>query len=205
MLFSSFPSFYFSLFSPLILQFSNFLHFQFFAFSIFCIFSFFRFIQFNSNTANCILSLIMAKEDEELNEIWSLFKDSPEEYKERRRQITKTIQNEATGFPTQMSIITAFDELLLCFAIGGQLKNYYRYGTYSNCQEQREKFWFSMRHGSFFESDEPLDELIPKQLEKRQKIADFYKKRLMATKARGSSEDVWDLRKKKLDKPFREE
>lgn len=147
----------------------------------------------------------MAKDNDELNEIWSLFKDSPEEVQSRRRQITKTIQNEAAGFPTQISIITAFDELLLCFALGGQLKNYYRYGTYSTCQDQREKFWFAMRHGSFTESDESLDDLNPKQLEKRQKISDFYRKRLMRTKANGSSEDVWDARTKMLNKPFRED
>lgn len=146
----------------------------------------------------------MAKDDE-LEEIWSLFKDSPEETKDRRRQVTQTIQNEATGFPTQMSIVTAFDELLHCFAIGGQFRNYYRYGTYTSCQAQRDKFWFAMRHGSFTETDKPVEELNVKQLEKRQKIADFYKKRLMETKARGSSEDVWDERKKRLAKPFRED
>ncbi|KAK6458012.1 uncharacterized protein RJT20DRAFT_28368 [Scheffersomyces xylosifermentans] len=145
------------------------------------------------------------KEDQELQQIWKLFQDSPEEIKERRQQITKIIHEDQNAeFPTSISIVTAFDELLSCFALGGQLKNYYRYGTMDVCQRQREKFWFAIKMGNFSEDkdDVPVESLTPKQLATRSKIQDFYKKRLLEDKANGSSEDIWNKRTELLSNPF---
>lgn len=146
------------------------------------------------------------KEDQELQQLWKLFQDSPEEIKQRRQQITKIIHDDQKSeFPTLMSIVTAFDELLGCFSLGGQLKNYYRYGSMDTCLRQREKLWFAIGNGSFTEEKKPkpVEELSPKELSSRTKIQEFYKKRLLEDKARGSSEDIWNQREEPLDNPFK--
>lgn len=145
-------------------------------------------------------------ENDDLKEIWSLFQDSPEEIQQKRQQITKAINSNSKSFPSQISIITAFDELLLCFALGGQVKNYYRYGSYSTCREQREKVWFALKNGTFSSNlTEEIDyDINPKELEKRQNVQAFFKRRLLEEKAKGSSEDIWDAREKPLNQPFKE-
>lgn len=144
-------------------------------------------------------------ENDDLKEIWSLFQDSPEDIQQKRQHITKTINANSKSFPNQISIITALDELLLCFALGGQVKHYYRYGSYSNCAQQREKLWFAMKNGTFSRDEEEIDiDTSPKELEKRAKVQAFFKKRLLEEKAKGSSEDIWDARDVPLDRPFKE-
>ncbi|CUM52507.1 uncharacterized protein AC631_05513 [Debaryomyces fabryi] len=145
-------------------------------------------------------------ENDDLKEIWSLFQDSPEEIQQKRQQITKAINSNNKSFPSQISIVTAFDELLLCFALGGQVKNYYRYGSYSTCAEQREKVWFALKNGTFSSNlTEEIDyDTSPKELEKRQNVQAFFKRRLLEEKAKGSSEDIWDAREKPLNQPFKE-
>lgn len=132
-------------------------------------------------------------EEQELQELWSLFQDSPEDVQLKRKEITKKIKfDKVSEFPSTLLIFTATDELLSCFAITGQLKSYYRYGSYDLCARQREKFWFAMRNGSFSDSDSNS----PSDLQRKAKIQEFYKKRLLEDKAMGSSEDIWNLRKK---------
>lgn len=144
------------------------------------------------------------KEDAELQQIWSLFQDSPEEVQQRRQKITQAILDLASinDFPGTMLVVTALDELLGCFALGGQLKSYYRYGTYDPCIRQREKFWFAITNGTLTELKKQVWEMLDKELDQRAKIQNFYKKRLMEDKARGLSEDVWDMRTDKID-PFK--
>ncbi|KAK6205109.1 uncharacterized protein RJT21DRAFT_111643 [Scheffersomyces amazonensis] len=146
------------------------------------------------------------EEDKELKQIWSLFQDSPEDIQERRKNITKVIQDNTTSvYPTQISIFTALDELIACFSLGGQVKNYYRYGNYDVCKRQREKFWFAIKNGGFSESNDNVDfsKLSSKDLSKYTKIQDFYKNRVLEDKALGSSEDIWDERKELLGDPFK--
>ncbi|KAK6465270.1 hypothetical protein DFJ63DRAFT_332702 [Scheffersomyces coipomensis] len=152
----------------------------------------------------------MAKKEEgneELDQIWSLFQDSPEEIKERRKNITQVLQENTTQvFPTQMSIMSAADDLVACFSLGGQVKNYYRFGTYDMCQKQREKLWFAITHGTLLDSNdknEDIEKLTAKELVARNDIQQYYKKRLLEDKAIGSSEDVWDQRKEPLSNPFK--
>lgn len=143
-------------------------------------------------------------EEEELKQLWNLFQDSPEDIQLRRQQITRAIQQDKVSeFPTSISIVTALDELFGCFAVGAQVKNFYRYGTYETCQRQRQKFWFAIKNGSMYENDKPLSEMTPKQIIQAEKIQEFYKKRLLEDKAKGSSEDIWDVRKNKLANPFK--
>lgn len=143
-------------------------------------------------------------EQEDLQELWKLFKDSPEDIQTRRKQVTSIIQeNNSSSFPSEISVLTSIDELTGCFGLGYQLKNYYRYGEYSDCKRQREKFWFAIKNGSIMEGSDTYsinDETLmkPKELKRRQKIQEFYKKRLLEDKARGSSEDIWSERNEPL-------
>lgn len=139
--------------------------------------------------------------DDELEELWKLFEDTPEQIKLRRKEITQTLQNDLSldEFPTQMSIVGAFDDLLGCFALGGQVKHYYMYGSHDMCFKQREKLWFAIKNGTMYESKEKdVLEMGEREVSKRLKIQEFYKKRLLESKAKGLSEDVWNARKETL-------
>ncbi|CAI5756503.1 unnamed protein product [Candida verbasci] len=139
----------------------------------------------------------MSKEESELNEIWKAFqdeiKDQPIDNKHTKTtNVNDNIKTEE--FPTRLSIITAMDELIECYAIGGQVRNYYRYGAYDDCKRQREKFWFSLKYGTLQDKENPLN---------TSKIQEFYKERFLQDRSRGgSSEDIWDLRRELLDDPF---
>lgn len=140
------------------------------------------------------------KEDEELNQLWSLFKDEPQEIRGKRQEVTRNLnENDLSSFPNTMYVSTAFDELFQCFSIGGQVKNFYRYGELSYCEKQREKLWFALRYGQFFDVNRDQTNAA-----NGEKIQQFYKQRLLEDKARGSSEDIWEQRKKPLVNPFKE-
>ncbi|RCK54925.1 Early meiotic induction protein 1 [Candida viswanathii] len=150
----------------------------------------------------------MSKEDAELQEIWKLFQDSDADIQQRRKEITKAIQSDTTlsDYPHHLSVVTAMDELFACFALGGQVRNYYRYGTYDSCDRATQKFWFALKHGSFFTPKEkPVEELSEYELKKRLTVQEFYKKRFLEDKANGSSEDIWERRKELLENPFKKE
>lgn len=51
--------------------------------------------------------------------------------------------------------------------------------------------------------DKSLEELNDKELSSRIKIQEFFKKRLLEDKAKGSSEDIWDARKELQSYPFK--
>ncbi|VEU23587.1 DEKNAAE104573 [Brettanomyces naardenensis] len=86
-------------------------------------------------------------------------------------------------FPKDMSCLTAMDELLECMSLGGQVRNYYRYGDFTMCTKQSEKLHFCMKN-----SAKP-------QEQKENNIREFYKSRVMESLKRGSSEDIWEARK----------
>lgn len=144
---------------------------------------------------------------DELKEILALFEDSDEQIAEKRLEVLRTVrENDVSSFPTDISVLSAFDDVLLCFALGGQVRNYYRYGTYTTCLAQREKFWFAMWNGSISESEINVESVAqnPRELERRKRVQQFYKDRLFDKKMGGSSEDVWDARTKLLSAPFKE-
>lgn len=144
---------------------------------------------------------------DELKEILALFEENDDQIAEKRLEVLRTVrENDVSSFPTDISVLSAFDDVLLCFALGGQVRNYYRYGTYTTCLAQREKFWFAMWNGSISESEINVESVAqnPRELERRQKVQQFYKEKLFNKKLGGSSEDVWDARSQLLASPFKE-
>ncbi len=91
-----------------------------------------------------------------------------------------------------MSCTQAFDELVSCFSIGGQIRNYYRYGELGQCLNQKEAFKLCLK-----------TKLQSKE-QKEAKVQEFYREKLAKERLRGSSEDIWKLRNKKLEDPFYE-
>lgn len=131
----------------------------------------------------------------DLEELQLLFHEPDAEIQARRNAALKTLrENNAASFPSDISLLSAFDEVLQCFALGGQVRHYYRYGSYTTCQDARDKFWFAMWNGTLRER-EITENVDARELERRRKVQDFYKQRLLRTKAMGSSEDVWDERR----------
>lgn len=144
--------------------------------------------------------------DKELEELQGLFTEDPEIASKRKEVLLTIKENDLSSFPADISILSAFDDVLSCFALGGQIRNYYRYGSYDACAAQREKFWFALWNGSLTEKKMDVETLAqnPRELERRRKVQEFYKKRLMENMATGSSEDVWSTRTTPVTKPFRE-
>lgn len=145
--------------------------------------------------------------NEELLQLQELFSEKDADISARRHEALETVkENAILSFPTDLSVLSAFDDLLLCFALGGQVKNYYRYGMYTTCSAQREKFWFAMWNGSISESEIDVNNVAqnPRELERRKKVQEFYKKRLFEKKLAGLSEDIWSERPRLLSHPFKE-
>lgn len=147
-------------------------------------------------------------DDKELQQLLELFLSDDPQINERRKEVLKTVrENDVSSFPSDLSLMSAFDDVLMCFSLGGQIKNVYRYGAYTTCEAQRKKFWFAIWNGSFSEKEMDVDKLAAdsRELERRQKIQEFYKQTLLDKKAQGLSEDIWDERKELLTKPFMEQ
>lgn len=147
-------------------------------------------------------------DDKELQQLLELFLSDDPQINERRKEVLKTVrENDVSSFPSDLSLMSAFDDVLMCFSLGGQIKNIYRYGSYTTCEAQRKKFWFAIWNGSFSEKEMDVEKLAAdsRELERRQKIQEFYKQTLLDKKAQGLSEDIWDERKELLTKPFMEQ
>lgn len=147
-------------------------------------------------------------DDKELQQLQELFLDVDPQIAERRKEVIKTVrENDVSSFPSDLSLMSAFDDVLMCFSLGGQIKNIYRYGSYTTCEAQRKKFWFALWNGSFSEKEMDVEKLAAdsRELERRQRIQEFYKQNLLDKKAQGLSEDIWDERKELLKLPFMEQ
>lgn len=147
-------------------------------------------------------------DDKELQQLQELFLDVDPQIAERRKEVIKTVrENDVSSFPSDLSLMSAFDDVLMCFSLGGQIKNIYRYGSYTTCEAQRKKFWFALWNGSFSEKEMDVEKLAAdsRELERRQRIQEFYKQNLLDKKAQGLSEDIWDERKDLLKLPFMEQ
>lgn len=100
----------------------------------------------------------------------------------RERAQERAEQVDLSAFPKEMSCMTCLDELMTCMSLGGQVRHYYRYGDLTTCDRANEKLNFCF-------SQTMTD------LAKREKaVQQFYKDRLVADMARGSSEDIWEAR-----------
>lgn len=147
-------------------------------------------------------------DDKELQQLQELFLEVDPQIAERRKEVIKTVrENDVSSFPSDLSLMSAFDDVLMCFSLGGQIKNIYRYGSYTTCEAQRKKFWFALWNGSFSEKEMDVEKLAAdsRELERRQRIQEFYKQTLLDKKTQGLSEDIWDERKELLKLPFMEQ
>lgn len=139
-----------------------------------------------------------SSESEDLKGLWALFQDDSKSIENTHKPKIKLDKE----FPSTMLVSTAFDELFQCFSIGGQVKNYYRYGELSYCKPQREKLWFAIKNGDFFVEKPITERSSPNDIEKAVKIQEFYRNRLMQQKSKQSSEDIWERREQQLVNPF---
>ncbi|OBA24373.1 hypothetical protein METBIDRAFT_131656 [Metschnikowia bicuspidata var. bicuspidata NRRL YB-4993] len=151
----------------------------------------------------------VSSEDKLLEDFQGFFiEETDPQIAEKRKEVLKTLrENDVESFPSDLTVITAFDEALQCFSIGGQVRNYYRYGTYSLCEAAREKMWFAFKNGAITNHQETDVDAVannPKELQRRKTVQEYYKQKLMEKKMKGSSEDIWDKRKTLLKNPFKE-
>lgn len=93
--------------------------------------------------------------------------------------------------PRTMSCRQAFDQAFYCQSLGGKFNDIYRFGKLQPCSEQWGAFWFCMRTRTF-----------PGK-EKEEQIAEYYRDREERWKKQwGSSEDVWEIREKGVERAF---
>ncbi|KAK8165226.1 hypothetical protein IWX90DRAFT_428314 [Phyllosticta citrichinensis] len=97
-----------------------------------------------------------------------------------------------SSYPTTMSCRDAFDYAFHCQSLGGQLTNWYRFGTLRSCSDRWDDFWFCMRTRGYG-AEERAREITAHFAEKEKR----YKKA-------PSSEDVWEQRRlgEELKNPF---
>lgn len=100
----------------------------------------------------------------------------------REKAGNRAQQLELSKFPKELSCMTALDELMQCMSLGGQIRNYYRFGDLTLCDKQSEKLNFCFSNSLNTEDIKEIN------------IQTFYKERLVETLKRGSSEDVWESR-----------
>ncbi|KAG0637254.1 hypothetical protein HOY80DRAFT_973890 [Tuber brumale] len=102
-------------------------------------------------------------------------------------------EKEATAFPTEMSCITAFDEMYYCYSLGGQFLNVYRYGELKSCSEKAADWRFCMRTRSYG------------PIARKAMIMARFKEKAGRYKVGRSSEDVWEVRRVPVVAAFRGE
>ena len=141
--------------------------------------------------------------EKNLEELLSLAEDKPQDLGLKRQRIEEINDKE---FPSQLSLVSVLDDLLLCYALGGQIQNIYRYGTYTSCQYQREKFWVALKHGTFLNQDQHATiNISESELNRRVNIRNFFKKKFEEKRKKsGCSEDIWLTRNQQLKSPFTE-
>ncbi|RMZ10365.1 hypothetical protein D0860_03853 [Hortaea werneckii] len=93
--------------------------------------------------------------------------------------------------PRTMSCRQAFDAAFYCQSLGGKFNDVYRFGKVQDCSEHWGAFWFCMRNRTLPAKD--TEEMI----------AQYYLDRdERRKKERGSSEDVWEIRTKGVERAF---
>lgn len=93
--------------------------------------------------------------------------------------------------PRTMSCRQAFDQAFYCQSVGGKFNDVYRYGHLRPCSEQWGAFWFCMRTRTLPEKEKEVE------------VARYYRERDEKRKLeKGSSEDVWEIRTRAVDRAF---
>lgn len=133
------------------------------------------------------------KDDTELQE---LFKDvtdainAPADTEEPQERLPVDL----SSFPTEMNCSQVFDQLLKCYSIGGQIRQYYRYGEMNYCFDKRDKLKFCLKTKFYREEN------------RKEAVSRWYMERLAHQLKEGkSSEEVWSSRQEPLRRPFRED
>lgn len=97
-----------------------------------------------------------------------------------------------SSFPTEMSCAQAFEQMVSCYSLGGQIRHMYRYGSISYCEGRWAKLRFCLQTKAVWDPEL-----------KSKKIAQYYMQKLAEKrKVMGSSEDVWEVRKVPVKDPF---
>lgn len=100
-----------------------------------------------------------------------------------------------SSFPTEMSCSEAFDQLVACYSIGGQMRHIYRYGNISYCDGRWAKLRFCLRLKGIWDDEE-----------RAKRVSKYYMEKLAEKKKQtGSSEDVWSVRTVPVLNPFRDD
>ncbi|KAK0508249.1 hypothetical protein JMJ35_009333 [Cladonia borealis] len=97
--------------------------------------------------------------------------------------------------PTTVSCRAAFDTAFYCASLGGQFTSLYRYGQLRQCSQEWSDFWWCMRTNRGFMSDE---ERAKKVLERGMRR----EREKYGGERKGSSEDVWERRGRKVQGAF---
>ncbi|KAI9742501.1 MAG: hypothetical protein M1818_004035 [Claussenomyces sp. TS43310] len=105
----------------------------------------------------------------------------------RARAPTLSTSLEEDLLPAEMSCRQAFDSAFYCQSLGGQFNNLYRHGGIRNCSDHWNEFWFCMKTKST--GDEQRADMI----------RDYYRRKGLKYKLGPSSEDVWQVREKRLE------
>lgn len=93
--------------------------------------------------------------------------------------------------PRSMNCRQQFDQAFYCQSLGGKFNDIYRYGHFKDCSENWGAFWFCMRNRTLGED------------EKARQTMEYYRERdAKRRKEHGSSEDVWDIRERSVQKAF---
>lgn len=138
--------------------------------------------------------------DSSLDDLLKDLKDAVGDIEEPAKPLRESSSNAGrlempdTTYPTEMNCSQVFDQLLKCYSLGGQIRNYYRYGEISYCLEKRSKLKFCL--GTKLMSEE----------DRREKIRHWHIKQLAEQQAkRQTSEVVWKSREEPFRLPFRED
>ena len=135
--------------------------------------------------------------DAELRTFLDQFKESPEQptstpNSQRQQRPPRPEPNGIDPYPSELSCRALFDAAYFCQLPGGQFVNVYRYGSLRNCSEAWSNFWFCMRTNRGFMTDE----------ERRERVREYYRKKEDRLRGKGSSEDVWEARREKVEGAF---
>lgn len=142
------------------------------------------------------LDLKMSKDKGESDELEALFKDVTEAINApaATKKTEERLPVDKSSFPTEMNCSQVFDQLLKCYSIGGQMRNYYRYGEMSYCTDKRNKLKFCLKTKFYQEEN------------RKEAISRWYMERLAHQLKEGkSSEEIWSSRPEPLRRPFRED
>ena len=96
---------------------------------------------------------------------------------------------------TTVSCRAAFDSAFYCASLGGQFTSLYRYGQLRQCSQEWSDFWWCMRTNRGFMSDEERAKKVLERGVRREREK-------YGGEGRGSSEDVWERRRRKVQGAF---